>query len=110
MKINLIAMLVLVVSVSSVHSHDLRPDVEMDFPDGYTIKTPLPQLAEEIAMTYALQSKDILVHIEGQQLVRSIESNSQFRPLPQQNTWVVLGVLVAFVVVILLANVVFGGS
>ena len=68
---------------------------------AYRVRTPLPQLADEISMEYPYES---------QYVERQVQPISQFEPLPQQNTWVVLGVIIAAVSFLILASFVLAGS
>jgi hypothetical protein len=76
----------------------------------YEIRTPLPQLAEEISMKYPFQPRDTLVNMASDEARQPLQSRSQFEPWPQQNTWIVLGVIAAFVITIIVLRVGFGGS
>ena len=75
-----------------------------------TIKTGLPQLVDEIGMKYPLQLAERSPGSASERPFDSSKSQSQFAPWPQQNTWVVIGIVAAFLVAIILFNTVLGGS
>ena len=69
----------------------------------YTLKTKLPQLSEELSYRVPIQNTS--GEKEFVKLRQSLQTKSSFSRTPDQNTWIVLGVIAVVVAAVVFISV-----
>jgi hypothetical protein len=86
-------------------SHDMSHTEEERAQAKYTIRTPLPQLADDITMKSPVLTDESLRNFHYQRLKRSLQTQSE---IPKPNTWIDVGTLVAIVIALLVLKGYYG--
>ena len=93
----------LIVSLACVTAQASDDDSLSTVQSRHVIETPLPQLVDELSLKLPLQKPPSEIDQFGG--LRSYkQSTNQFNRIPDQNPWVVVGVLAAVVVFLLVLN------